>query len=134
MRTQTKTISILPDRSLMPKLGQTGYSVSQAIAELVDNSIDARTEGKLLTVEVLLSPATKAVQVIDDGVGMDEETAANSIRLAHSSKKDQLGEFGLGLKTAATSLGKKFQVATKQKGSSEEYVLEYDEEKWLKSG
>jgi len=134
MRTETRTISILPDRSLMPKIGQTGYSVSQAISELVDNSIDAREEGKILTVEVRLKPEANCIEVSDDGSGMDEETAANSIRLAHSLKKDKLGEFGLGLKTAATSLGKKFQVATKQKGTSEEYVLEYDEEKWLKSG
>lgn len=132
--TQTKVISILPDRSLMPKIGQTGYSVSQAIAELVDNAIDARCEGKLLTVEVSFDAEKKSVQVSDDGVGMSEETAANSIRLAHSSKKNQLGEFGLGLKTAATSLGKKFRITAKEKGSAEEYVLEYDEEKWLREG
>src|SRR5579863_8282989 len=108
-QTQTKGINILPDRSLMPKIGQTGYSVSQAIAEMVDNSIDARKEGKLLTVEVSLNADKGFVQVSDDGVGMSEDTAANSIRLAHSAKKNKLGEFGLGLKTAATSLGKQFR-------------------------
>jgi len=118
----------------MPKIGQTGYSVSQALSELVDNSIDARREGNVLTVEIRLKPESNSIEVSDDGLGMDEETAANSIRLAHSSKKDKLGEFGLGLKTAATSLGKKFEIVTKQKDSSDEYVLEYDEEKWLKSG
>lgn len=129
-----KEISILPHRSLMPKLGQTGYSVSQAIAELVDNSIDARREGELLTVEIILDSSRNFVEVVDNGVGMDEEAAANSIRLAHSSKVGQLGEFGLGLKTAATSLGKVFQVITTQRGSDEEYALEYDEDQWLKSG
>jgi hypothetical protein len=133
-QTQTKIIDILPDRSLMPKIGQTGYSVSQAIAELVDNSIDARREGKLLTVMVLLSAENDLVQVTDDGVGMSEETAANSIRLAHSAKQNKLGEFGLGLKTAATSLGKKFRITTKEQNSAEEYTLEYDEDKWLKEG
>ena len=132
--TRVKEINILPDRSLMPKIGQTGYSVSQAISELVDNSIDARQEGKALTVEVRLDADKNYVEVSDDGVGMNEETAANSIKLAHSSKKDKLGEFGLGLKTAATSLGKKFQIITTQQDSDEEYALEYDEDKWLKSG
>ncbi|HVS88235.1 MAG TPA: ATP-binding protein [Candidatus Acidoferrum sp.] len=132
--TQTKVISILPDRSLMPKIGQTGYSVSQAIAELVDNSIDARWEGKALTVEVILNADRDLVQVSDDGMGMSEDTAANSIRLAHSAKKNKLGEFGLGLKTAATSLGKKFQITTKEKDSVDEYTLAYDEDKWLKEG
>lgn len=132
--TQTKVISILPDRSLMPKIGQTGYSVSQAIAELVDNSIDARREGKALTVEVTLNGDRDLVQVSDDGMGMSEDSAANSIRLAHSVKKNKLGEFGLGLKTAATSLGKKFRITTKEKDSADEYTLEYDEDKWLKEG
>lgn len=129
-----KEIDILPDRSLMPKIGQTGYSVSQAIAELVDNSIDARSENQVLSVEIFLDPNKKMVEVSDDGVGMNEVTAANSIKLAHSTKKNMLGEFGLGLKTAATSLGKEFQVITTQKGSNEEYILEYNEEKWLKFG
>lgn len=131
---RTREISILPDRSLMPKIGQTGYSVSQAISELVDNAIDARRDDELLTVEVLLSPDKHVIEVTDDGVGMDEETAANSIRLAHSQKVGRLGEFGLGLKTAATSLGKSFQIITTQEGSLDEYTLEYDEETWLKSG
>ena len=41
---------------------------------------------------------------------MDESTAANSIKLGLFHKKNKLGEFGLGLKTAATSLGKQFQI------------------------
>ena len=131
---RTKEISILPDRSLMPKIGQTGYSISQAIAELVDNSIDASQEGKVLTVAIHFDPDRGVVEVADDGMGMDEATAANSIKLAHSTKKNKLGEFGLGLKSAATSLGKKFQIVTTQRGSTEEYILEYDEEKWLRSG
>jgi len=131
---QTKSISILPDLSLMPKIGQTGYSVSQALAELVDNSVDARSEDRTLTVEIRLRQDDGVVEVSDDGSGMDEQTAANSFRLAHSSKKEKLGEFGLGLKTAATSLGKSFEVITKQAGDVEEYIVEYDEEKWLKSG
>ncbi|KKW23113.1 MAG: hypothetical protein UY74_C0015G0003 [Candidatus Kaiserbacteria bacterium GW2011_GWC2_52_8b] len=131
---KTKEINILPDRSLMPKIGQTGYSVSQAISELVDNSIDAREDGKALVVEIQFDNGKNMIEISDDGVGMDEETAANSIKLAHSAKKNKLGEFGLGLKTAAMSLGKKFQILTTQKGSDEEYILEFDEEKWLKSG
>jgi DNA mismatch repair ATPase MutL len=68
---RTKEINILPDRSLMPKIGQTGYSVSQAIAELVDNSIDARQEGKSLTVEVLLDPQKGVIEISDNGIGMN---------------------------------------------------------------
>lgn len=131
---RTKEINILPDRSLMPKIGQTGYSVSQAIAELVDNSIDAGKEDTVLTVEIFFDADNSIVKISDDGIGMDESTAANSIKLAYSTKKNKLGEFGLGLKTAATSLGKQFQIRTTQVGKDEEFILEYDEDKWLKSG
>lgn len=130
----TKHINIVPDRSLMPKMGQTGYSVAQAVSELVDNSIDARESGKLLTVEISLDDKNGAITITDDGVGMDETTASNSIKLAYSTKKNKLGEFGLGLKTAATSLGKNFQIITSQFGSDEEFVIEYDEDKWIKEG
>jgi len=131
---RTKEINILPDRSLMPKIGQTGYSVSQAISELVDNSIDARENDKILTVEISFNNEKDIIEVSDNGVGMDEQVAANSIRLAHSVKINKLGEFGLGLKTAAMSLGKKFQILTTQRDSDEEYILEFDEKKWLESG
>lgn len=134
MNTRTKTIDIQPHRSLMPKIGQTGYSVSQAIAELVDNSIDARIEGKVLTVEVKFDQKNETLTVRDDGVGMDQETAANSFRLAHSDKQEQLGEFGLGMKTASTSLGKEFSVVTSPEGSQEESEISYNEKEWLETG
>lgn len=128
-----KEISILPDRSLMPKIGQTGYSVSQAISELIDNAIDARTNEELV-VDVILDKDKDLIKVSDNGIGMDEQTAANSMKLAYSAKIGKLGEFGLGMKTAATCLGKKFRVITKKENSKEEYLINYDEEKWLKEG
>ncbi len=39
-------VNITPDKSLIQKLGLTGYKTEQAIAELIDNSIDARISGK----------------------------------------------------------------------------------------
>lgn len=116
----------------MPKIGQAGYSVSQAISELIDNSLDARYEDKMLNVKIIIK--NNIIEVSDDGMGMDESVAEKSLRLAYSEKKNQLGEFGLGLKTACQSLGKKFIVETTQKGNDEEYVLEFDEEDWMKNG
>jgi hypothetical protein len=129
---RVKQIDITPHKSLMPKIGQAGYSMSQAISELIDNSLDARFDGKTLTVKVTLK--NSFIEVEDDGKGMDESTAEKSLKLAYSEKKNQLGEFGLGMKTACQSLGKKFTVLTTQKGSDEEYSLEFDEEEWLKNG
>lgn len=127
-----KEIDITPHKSLMPKIGRAGYSVSEAIAELIDNSLDARYDNKLLHVRVILN--SEYIAVIDDGKGMDEDTAANALKLAYSEKKNQLGEFGLGLKTACQSLGKRFTVTTKTKNAEEEYIIQFDEEEWIKNG
>lgn len=35
-------VDITPDKSLVQKLGFVGYRTEQAVAELLDNSIDAR--------------------------------------------------------------------------------------------
>jgi len=127
-----KEIDITPHKSLMPKMGKAGYSVSEAIAELIDNSLDARYNNKLLHVRIVLKP--DLIAVVDDGIGMGEDIAAKALKLAHSEKKNQLGEFGLGLKTACQSLGKKFTVTTKPKNIEEEYILTFDEDEWTKNG
>ena len=129
---EIKQIDITPDKSLMPKIGQAGYSVSQAISELVDNSIDARFDDAVLNVNILLNK--DFIEVNDDGMGMDENNATKSLKLAHSEKKNKLGEFGLGLKTSCQSLGKRFVIDTTQRKNDKRFVLEFDEDDWLKRG
>ena len=128
---KTETFDITPDQSLMPKLGQSGYSISEAISELVDNSIDARTEGEKLTINVHLS--TEEIKISDNGCGMEKDGAKKSLILGLSQKKEgELGQFGLGMKTACTSLGKYFEVATKPRGTKEQYLITYNEDDFLK--
>lgn len=127
-----KFIDITPHRSILTKISQTGYSVQEALSELVDNAIDARQIGKKLTVKINISSGSITIE--DNGIGMNEKDACKSIRLGFSSKKDQLGEFGLGLKTASSFLGKHLELRTTQNNSDEEYIIEYDEDIWLKRG
>lgn len=129
---KTEYIDITPHRSIMLKLGQSGYSITEALAELVDNSLDARVEGKKLCVNIILN--SEEIIVEDNAEGMNKEQAAQSIRLGFSQKKNQLGMFGLGMKTACSSLGKKFEIITSTKDSSEIYFLAYDEKEWLENG
>lgn len=122
---------ITPDISLMPKLGKSGYSSPQAIAELVDNSIDARVEGNMLNIVIKIDK--NVISIADNGVGMDGKDLAKAMTLAHSSKENQLGEFGLGLKTACNSLGKKFEIITSPINNDKQYCYKYDQDEWLKS-
>lgn len=132
MNKETKYIDISPHRSLLTKISQTGYSIQEALSELIDNAIDARLPQQKLTVSVDISP--DMITINDNGSGMTEEQAAHSIRLGFSNKKGQLGEFGLGLKTSTSFLGRSFTLITTTRDSDEEYILEYDENHWLEHG
>jgi len=126
-----KTIDITPHTSLLPKLGYSGYNAPQALAELVDNSIDEALDEKQLRVAVHISK--ERIVVADNARGMDESGLARAMTLAYSTKKGKLGEFGLGLKTACLSLGSSFEVRSKQAGVRREYLIEFDEQDWLSS-
>ena len=131
-KAETKYINITPHRSILVKIAQTGYSCEEALAELVDNSIDARTANKILRVDVKIN--SRLISVSDNGFGMNEKEFAECIKLGYSNKKGQLGEFGLGLKTACSSIGKFFTINTSQFNQAEEYMLEFNENEWLKNG
>lgn len=133
MTTRTKKIDITPDKSLFPKIGQTGYTVAQALSELIDNSIDAR-DGSV-EINIKIDKQKGVIFIEDNGIGMNEEIAGNSIKLGSSRKREgDLGQFGIGLKASCMSLGKKFTLKTSPKGHDEEYVLVFDEDEFLSTG
>lgn len=136
MTTRTKKIDITPDRTLFPKIGQTGYSAAQALSELVDNSIDATNqELDKVRIDIQVDRTKGTITVQDDGIGMTEEQAANSIKLGSSKKQDgDLGQFGIGLKASCMSLGGKFTLETSPRNSRKEYFLVFDEQDFLSKG
>ncbi|HEV8601737.1 MAG TPA: ATP-binding protein, partial [Patescibacteria group bacterium] len=84
-----------PDTSLFPKLGQTGYTVAEALAELIDNSIDARDEK--VNISIKIDRNAEKISIEDNGVGMNKNKAQESIILGRSNKKlGELGQFGIG--------------------------------------
>jgi len=134
MKTSIEEFDITPHQTLFPKLGQTGYTISEAISELVDNSIDARTAELNDVLEIRVELSANEIIITDNGCGMTKEEAQKSIQLGFSNKQEgDLGQFGLGLKTACTSLGKWFQIITKQKWSYQQYLIEFNEEEFVKT-
>lgn len=126
------TIDITPDKSLIKKLGLTGYRTEQAIAELVDNSIDARIEGRKEIINVKLDFEKREIIVSDDGTGMDKKELQDAMTIAKATKSDEkLGKFGIGMKSACSTLGKEFTIVTSKPDSNKEYTVKYDEERWL---
>jgi Histidine kinase-, DNA gyrase B-, and HSP90-like ATPase len=132
-----RKVNITPDVSLMRKSGEVNYKLPLAVAELVDNSVDERLPGRKLTVEVTVGQkrGEKRITVADTGGGMTREDAEKAMVMAYSKKSgDRIGEFGLGMKTACSFLGSKFEVVTATARAKKAIRIYYDEEAFLKAG
>ena len=123
-------IDITPDKTLFPKLGSSGYSIPQALAELIDNSIDARVESWM---EISINLYSDKITIADRWIWMNFDEIKNAVILAKSSKKWKLWEFWLWMKTSCLSLWKTFKVISKKIWENKEYKVIFDTEKWLKN-
>lgn len=126
------TVDLTPDKSLIKKIGLAGYRTEQAIAELIDNAIDARGKDGV-SVRVTLDFAGKSITVDDDGMGMDLESLRDAMTIARSYKHGRayLGMFGFGMKSACSALGRHVVIQTSKEDAPDVYGIEYDESAWL---
>lgn len=114
-----KTIVVTPDPALLESMRSIGYTVESAVADIIDNSVAANASN----VEVLFSSAGPfQIAVIDDGDGMSREEAVTAMRLAATSptterRPEDLGRFGLGLKTASLSQCRTLTIASRSDGN-----------------
>ena len=112
--------------NFIKSLRDIGYSFEIAIADLIDNSITAKaTYINIFSLDNILC-------LLDNGLGMDDSELKESMRLATKDpeddrSKDDLGRFGLGLKTASFSQCKKLTVISKKnkKISARQWDLDY---------
>jgi len=96
-----------------------GYNLQTAIADIIDNSISAKATN--VWIEYEWKGAESTVIITDDGAGMD---AAQLIAAMTPGSKDpnderpedDLGRFGLGLKTSSFSQCKQLTVVTQMLG------------------
>ena len=92
---------------LMGSMRSMGYSFETALADVIDNSISA--DAKSIKVLFPNSPFERAaVGILDDGNGMPKDKLLEAMRYGSTSSEDvrainDLGRFGLGLKSASLS-------------------------------
>lgn len=128
-------IDITPDVSLLGKVGRSGHSVAEAVAELVDNAVDARSADGPVTVSVSYSSREGWLEVRDNGRGMNRRQLSDALILGLSGKgADSIGKFGLGMKTACTSLGARFRITTTEPAAGVAWIAEYDEDEFMREG
>ena len=89
------------------------YTFTTAIADLIDNSIEAGASH----IEVKVDLSDLRVFVLDDGSGMDDQTHMESMKIAAETRKysdSDLGKYGTGMKAASLSQAARVTVATRK--------------------
>ena len=112
-----KTIKSMPNAPcLIESMRSLGYSFESAIADLVDNCISAKSKN----IYIIQKPANEPeLIIIDDGYGMDSDELIEALRFGSKSPKDKrneddLGRYGLGMKSASLSQCRQLIVASKK--------------------
>ena len=101
--------------SMIESMRAHGYTLPAAIADLIDNSIAARAQNVWLVFE--WKGQRSWIRIADDGEGMDQDVLRAAMRLGSRHPLDErdpedLGRFGLGLKTASLSQCRRLTVAS----------------------
>lgn len=102
--------------AMLESLRAYGYSLNSAIADLIDNSITANATNIWITLS--WDGPESWITIIDDGTGMDEVTLRQAMKAGSQNplkprEKNDLGRFGLGLKTASLSESRSLTVASR---------------------
>lgn len=112
----TRVREAQPDPSIAKAVGR-HHTFETAIADIVDNSLDARASRVHIRF-IQSDGAVVGLQVIDDGQGMDSEQLDSAMEFARKrayGSRDQ-GHFGLGLKAASLSQANRLNVYSRARG------------------
>ena len=113
---------------LIESLRDIGYSFNSALADIIDNSITAEATD----ISVLAIPDDDfRIAVIDNGVGLSRDNLKRAMRLGSSDPRKEraqndLGRFGLGLKTASFSQCRRLTVVSRNEGKTSAFTWDLD--------
>lgn len=115
MVTRGRREEIIPSAArLLGSLRDLGYDFGHAVADLIDNSITAGAARVDITIH--FDGLGSWVRIADDGAGMSATAISEAMRLGSTGRdygNDDLGKFGLGLKTASLSQARSLTVASR---------------------
>lgn len=117
--------TLVPGVELLEAMRSVGYSFNAACADIIDNSIAAGATN----IEVIADTTDGSyVCFFDNGSGMAADDAREALKLAGTRNlergENDLGRFGLGLKTASLSQGRRLTVVTKKDSATS--ALQWD--------
>ena len=114
--------------SLLESMRSIGYTLESALADLIDNSLSAKS--KNIRIEFRSSGAPY-VAIVDDGIGMSADALIKAMKHGSANPlldrdKDDMGRYGLGLKTASLSQCRRLTVISKKMGSVAGFCWDLD--------
>jgi len=114
---------------LIKSIAEQGYSLETSLADLMDNSISSNAD----KIEVLIDMEEEPFRLFlaDNGDGMSEEELVRNMQFPSNSpdnkrNSEDLGRFGLGMKTASFSQTRKFTVLSRKKGEKKYSARTWD--------
>jgi hypothetical protein len=109
-------------KRLIKSLRDIGYDFSTAVADLVDNSIEAGASQ--VDISVMFDGENSFVRIADNGKGMDALALKEAMRYGseRTYNEEDLGKFGLGLKTASLSQCQCLSIASRTSKSRKNIV------------
>ena len=108
-------------------LRDTGYSFNTAAADIIDNCIAAKATR--VNVDITLQQnGHKFVYFGDNGIGMTREELVSAMRYGAPAREnpESLGKFGLGLKTASSSVCLRYTVVSRRQKDAPLNKLTWD--------
>jgi len=112
---------LLVSSNFIRAVREAGYvSVSTALAELIDNALEAHASEISVMISRSASSGLPQIEVEDNGMGMSESELSACLRFGGSSRfggKGSFGRFGMGLPSASLSQTRSVEVTAWQRGS-----------------
>lgn len=102
---------------VVDSLRNIGYSIEAAVADLIDNSIDAKARNVLVRF-IRTDDEILRLEIVDDGEGMTREQIDNAMQFGGQRNylESDLGMYGMGLKSASLSQADSVTVLSKAAG------------------
>lgn len=129
LNVDASTVRLDPEPSiLIESLRDIGYSFNSALADIVDNSITANAS----EIWVLAIPDDEfRIGIIDNGNGLCKDDLKQAMRLGSTDPRQKralndLGRFGLGLKTASFSQCRRLTVVSRKGNNAAGYTWDLD--------
>jgi hypothetical protein len=137
--TSNEKIPVVLAGHALQSLRDSGYSLPAALAEVIDNGLEANANNITLHFEESQTKSGKRhihrITVIDDGHGMEFDILQRYLQVGYSTRymrTDTIGKYGVGAKLAAFNYGQRIDVWSRTNQDSPWYHVWFDLEDALK--